>query len=144
MSKFRLYLRMGARGVLRNRQLYLPFLLAAAGCVAMCYILRFLAYSDLVATMRGGVYAVLMLNLGSCILVFLVVWILVYANGFVMHRRARELALYSVLGLRRRDAGGVRAVLCGGVRPDRPAVLPHRAHVSGAAFYKVWGRVFRC
>ena len=29
MSKFRLYLRMGARGVLRNRQLYLPFTLAA-------------------------------------------------------------------------------------------------------------------
>lgn len=110
MSKFRLYLRMGARGVLRNRQLYLPFLLAAAGCVAMCYILRFLAYSDLVATMRGGVYAGLMLNLGSCILVFLVVWILVYANGFVMHRRARELALYSVLGLRRRDVGAIHAV----------------------------------
>lgn len=110
MSKFRLYLRMGARGVLRNRQLYLPFILAAAGCVAMCYILRFLAYSELVATMRGGVYAGLMLNLGSGILVFLVVWILVYANGFVMHRRARELALYSVLGLRRRDVGAIHAV----------------------------------
>lgn len=110
MHKLRLYLRMGTRGVLRNRQLYLPFTLAAAGCVAMCYILRFLTYSELVATMRGGAYVNIMLNLGSFILVFLVVWILVYANGFVMHRRTRELALYSVLGLRRRDVGAIHGV----------------------------------
>lgn len=112
MSKWKLYLRMGARGLAGNRQLYLPFTLAAAGCVAMCYLLRYLNYSQLVAEMRGGVYVSVMLGLGSFILVFLVVWIMAYANGFVMNRRARELALYSVLGLRRRDVAAIHGVEC--------------------------------
>ena len=112
MHKWKLYLRMGARGVASNRQLYLPFTLAAAGCAAMCYLLRYLNYSELVATMRGGVYVSIMLGLGSFIMVFLVVWIMAYANGFVMNRRARELALYSVLGLRRRDVAAIHGVEC--------------------------------
>lgn len=110
MNKWKLYLRMGTRGVASNRQLYLPFSLAAAGCTAMCYLLRYLNYSELVATMRGGEYVRLMLSLGSIVMVFLVVWIMAYANGFVMNRRARELALYSVLGLRRRDIAAIHGV----------------------------------
>lgn len=110
MNKWKLYLRMGTRGVVSNRQLYLPYSLAAAGCAAMCYLLRYLNYSELVATMRGGEYVRLMLSLGSIIMVFLVVWIMAYANGFVMNRRARELALYSVLGLRRRDIAAIHGV----------------------------------
>lgn len=110
MNKWKLYLRMGARGVVSNRQLYLPYSLAAAGCAAMCYLLRYLNYSELVATMRGGVYVSIMLGLGSFVLAFLVVWIMAYANGFVMNRRARELALYSVLGLRRRDIAAIHGV----------------------------------
>lgn len=112
MSKWKLYLRMGARGVGSNRQLYLPFTLAAAGCAAICYLLRYLNYSRLVAEMRGGVYVSVMLGLGSFVLAFLVVWIMAYANGFVMNRRARELALYSVLGLRRRDVAAIHGVEC--------------------------------
>lgn len=110
MRKLKLYLRMGSRGLVSNRQLYLPYTLAGAGCAAMCYILRFLNYSEMVATMQGGLYVNLMLSLGSIILVFLAVWIMVYANTFVMHRRSRELALYSVLGLRRRDVGAIHGV----------------------------------
>lgn len=110
MNKWKLYLRMGTRGVVSNRQLYLPYSLAAAGCAAMCYLLRYLNYSELVATMRGGEYVRLMLSLGSIIMVFLVVWIMAYANGFVMNRRTRELALYSVLGLRRRDIAAIHGV----------------------------------
>lgn len=113
MNKWKLYLRMGTRGVVSNRQLYLPYSLAAAGCAAMCYLLRYLNYSELVATMWGGQYVRLMLSLGSIIMVFLVVWILAYANSFVMNRRARELALYSVLGLRRRDIAAIHGVETG-------------------------------
>lgn len=113
MNKWKLYLRMGTRGVVSNRQLYLPYSLAAAGCTAMCYLLRYLNYSELVATMWGGEYVRLMLSLGSIIMVFLVVWIMAYANSFVMNRRARELALYSVLGLRRRDIAAIHGVETG-------------------------------
>lgn len=107
MSKLALYLRLAARNLLKNRQYYGPFALTAAGCAAMCYIMRFLSYNELVSTMRGSAYVQLMLGLGSFIMVFLVVWIMAYANGFVIRRRTKELALYGILGMEKRNVGAV-------------------------------------
>lgn len=107
MSKLALYLRLAARNLLKNRQYYGPFALTAAGCAAMCYIMRFLSYNELVSTMRGSAYVQLMLGLGSIIMVFLVVWIMAYANGFVIRRRTKELALYGILGMEKRNVGAV-------------------------------------
>lgn len=107
MRKLALYLRLAARNLLKNRQYYGPFALTAAGCAAMCYIMRFLSYNELVATMRGSAYVQLMLGLGSFIMVFLVVWIMAYANGFVIRRRTKELALYGILGMEKRNVGAV-------------------------------------
>lgn len=107
MNKLGLYLRLAARNLFKNRQYYGPFFLTAAGCAAMCYIMRFLGYNDLVSTMRGSAYVQLMLGLGSFIMVFLVVWIMSYANGFVIRRRTKELALYGILGMEKRNVGAV-------------------------------------
>ena len=107
MSKLALYLRLAARNLLKNRQYYGPFCLTTAGCAAMCYIMRFLSYNELVSTMRGSAYVQLMLGLGSFIMVFLVVWIMAYANGFVIRRRTKELALYGILGMEKRNVGSV-------------------------------------
>lgn len=108
MSKLALYLRLAARNLFKNRQYYGPFFLTTAGCAAMCYIMRFLNYNELVSTMRGAAYVQLMLGLGSFIMVFLVVWIMAYANGFVIRRRTKELALYGILGM---EKGNIAAVL---------------------------------
>lgn len=107
MRKLALYLRLAARNLLKNRQYYGPFFLTTAGCAAMCYIMRFLSYNELVSTMRGSAYVQLMLGLGSIIMVFLVVWIMAYANGFVIRRRTKELALYGILGMEKRNVGSV-------------------------------------
>lgn len=108
MSKLALYLRLAARNLFKNRQYYGPFFLTTAGCAAMCYIMRFLNYNELVSTMYGAAYVQLMLALGSIIMVFLVVWIMAYANGFVIRRRTKELALYGILGM---EKGNIAAVL---------------------------------
>ena len=68
MSKLALYLRLAARNLFKNRQYYGPFFLTTAGCAAMCYIMRFLNYNELVSTMYGAAYVQLMLALGSMIM----------------------------------------------------------------------------
>ena len=99
MAKHGFYLRMALQNLGKNRLFYLPFGLTGAMCAAMCYIMRYLSYNELIDTMPGSAYVKSMLALGSAILVFLVVWIMAYANGFVMRRRKRELALYNILGM---------------------------------------------
>lgn len=102
MRKPAFYLRLALRGLVRNRQYCGPFFLTAAFCSAMCYIMRYLSYSPFVQTMHGADYVAMMLTLGSAVMAFLIVWIMVYANGFVQRRRGRELALYNILGMEKR------------------------------------------
>ena len=102
MHKFGFFARMALRSLKQNSLFYRPFAVTASLCVAMCYIMRYLSYNDVVATMRGASYVALMLGLGSAIMVFMVCWIMAYADGFVMRRRKRELALYNILGLEKK------------------------------------------
>ena len=110
MHKLSFYPRMALRNLRQNRLFYGPFALTAAVCTGMCYIMRYLSYNDLLQTMRGASYIVMMLGLGSFIMIFLAVWIMAYANGFVIRRRKRELALYNILGMEKRHIARVLGI----------------------------------
>ena len=107
MRKLRLLGRLAVQNLTNNRQETFPFALTGAFCAAISYIMWYLTYSDFVGSMRGGSYVALILLLGRLVMVFLSVWILAYANRFVMRRRQRELALYHVLGLEKRDIAAI-------------------------------------
>lgn len=102
MRKAAFYLRMAAQNLRKNALFYLPFGFTGAGCAAMCYIMWYLRYNELIDTMPGSMYVSSMLAMGSGVMVFLVAWIMLYANGFVMKRRRKELALYNILGMEKR------------------------------------------
>ena len=110
MHKLRLLGRLAVQNLTNNRQETFPFALTGAFCAAISYIMGYLTYSDFVGTMRGASYVALILELGRTVMIFLSVWILAYANRFVMRRRQRELALYHVLGLQKRDIAVVLGV----------------------------------
>jgi putative ABC transport system permease protein len=107
MSKLRLYVRLATQSQQKNRQFYLPFMLTAAGCAAMFYIMRFLCYSDLGNNVRHGVYLIFTLGLGCIVIAFTAIGILWYANKFVMRRRQKELGLYNILGMQKGDVACV-------------------------------------
>ena len=108
MTKLALYFRLAGQNLIKNRQYQFPFFLTGAGCAAMCYLIRFLNYNKGINEMYGAVYVAQMLALGSIIMGFLMIWIMAYANGFVIRRRGRELALYNILGMQK---GNVAVVL---------------------------------
>ncbi len=107
MNKLRLYVRLARQSQQKNRQFYLPFLLTAAGCAAMFYIMRFLCYSELSQNVRGGAYLLYTLTVGCVVIGFTAFAILRYANKFVMRRRQKELGLYNILGMQKGDVACV-------------------------------------
>ena len=107
MTKLALYARLAGGSLVKNRQYLFPFFLTGTACAAMCYLMLFLAYNQGIQQMRGAAFVELILQLGSIIMGFLVVWIMAYANGFVIRRRSRELALYNILGLQKGDVAAV-------------------------------------
>lgn len=107
MRKLLFYVRLAAQNLRKNSIFYGPNLLACSLCTALLYIIRFLTYSDMVRTMRGGASIGVMLSLGTLVLTVMVLSILIYANGFIMKRRQKELGLYNILGMEKRQVGHV-------------------------------------
>ena len=102
MRKFGFFPRLALVNIARNSRFYGPYLLSCGGTAAMYYVLRFLAGSDTVASVRGAGYLQSMMTLGCGVVAIFAAVILLYANSFVMKRRQRELGVYHILGLEKR------------------------------------------
>lgn len=96
-------------GIVKNKQLYIPYLLSCAGMVMMTYILYTLRVSRLLDHVFGGTMLGFILGLGSFVTTTFALVFLLYTSSFVTRRRCREFGLYSILGMDRR--GIVRIVL---------------------------------
>ena len=107
MRKLAFYARLAMQNLFKNRLFYGPNLLACTLCAALFYIVRFLTYSDMVPQMRGAYYVSFMLELGTIVLAVVMMSILIYANGFIMKRRQKELGLYNILGMEKRQVAHV-------------------------------------
>ena len=94
-----LYPRLALDGILKNRRLYLPYLLTCVGMVMMFYILNYLYVSPAVEKMHGGPMIQETLRLGSWVMALFSVLFLFYTNAFLMRRRQKEFGLYNILGM---------------------------------------------
>ena len=103
-----LYIRLAADGIRRNRRLYLPFLLTAAGMSAVQYILFFLGEDTGLDGISGGSTLRAILQLGSFVMAVFALLFLFYTHAFLTGRRGREFGLYSVLGM---GKGSLAAIL---------------------------------
>lgn len=99
MRKTRLYLRLAASGIQKNRKLYYPYLLTCIGMVMMFYILHSLSYAPALHEMRGGGNVELVLSLGKLVIAVFASMFLFYTNSFLIRRRYKEFGLYNVLGM---------------------------------------------
>ena len=94
-----LYARLAWTGMVKNRRLYLPYLLSCTGMVLMFYILLGLSGSPLLSHMSGGGSSAIILRLGTVVIAVFSLLFLFYTHSFLIRRREREFGLYNVLGM---------------------------------------------
>ena len=103
----RLYGRLAWEGIRKNKQLYLPYICACVGMVALYYVMAALCDSALLYEMRGGNGSRIILGLGSWVIAVFAAIFLFYTYSFLIRRRQREFGLYHVLGLGKRHLAAV-------------------------------------
>lgn len=103
MRKLIFSLRLAISNLKKNSQFILPFLFASVLSVMVFHVILTMASSNAFETMRGGVYILSYMWIGLCIVGLFLFIFLFYTNSFLIKRRKKELALYQVLGLRKRD-----------------------------------------
>ena len=94
-----LYARLAWTGMVKNRRLYLPYLLSCTGMVLMFYILMGLSGSPLLSHMSGGGSSAIILRLGTVVIAVFSLLFLFYTHSFLIRRRQREFGLCNVLGM---------------------------------------------
>lgn len=101
-----LYLRLAARNVWRTRQSWHPFLLASSLLTFALYSLTMLATAPQFSEGMGGTGTAMtqtLLWLGVIVVGCFTAVFLFYADGFLIRRRKKELGLYAVLGMERKQ-----------------------------------------
>lgn len=97
--KMLLYPRLALTSMIKNRRLYVPYLLASAGMMMVFYIIIFLANSDFVGALPGRSVMGIILTAGWVVMVVFASIFLFYTYSFLIKRRKTEFGLYNILGM---------------------------------------------
>ena len=112
MRKLSFYPKLAARSIKNNRQFYLPYILTVIGTCAAMYILYALNFDpgfDQLGegTMNGQTYVSMFMTIGIFLISIFCFIFLIYTNSFLMKRRTKELGLYNVLGMGKKNIAGI-------------------------------------
>ena len=102
-----LFARLAVVNIRKNKQIYVPYILACLFNVAMLYMMLFINHN---AGMKRSVTSgdVLMITtMGVGVIVIFSFIFLLYSNSFLMKRRQKELGLYNILGLEKKHISWV-------------------------------------
>ncbi len=97
------YPKLAAQNLHKNRQFYLPYILTVLGTAAAFYILAALANTKPISTQTRYYYLSIYMSIGLVVVGLFSVIFLFYTNSFLMKRRGKELGLYNVLGMGKRN-----------------------------------------
>ena len=113
-----LYTRLALAGIQKNKKLYLPYILACAGMVMMCYIVSFLQTSPVFGSLPGGDTVQAFLWMGFGVMAVFSLLFLFYTNAFLVRRRKMEFGLYNILGMDKKNLAlvvGIESLLVAGI-----------------------------
>ncbi|MCH5344920.1 MAG: ABC transporter permease [Acetatifactor sp.] len=102
MSK-KIYAKLAWTAVRKNKQLYYPYLIAGITVAAVFYILSFLSMSDIVGQLKGSDLLSLLLHYAANAVGWFSVPFLFYTNSTLLKRRKKELGLYNILGMNKKN-----------------------------------------
>lgn len=103
MRKSGFYPKLAWGNIVRNRQFYVPYLLTLMGTAAAFYIIGALAGARDLPVMNRYIYLSMFMTFGLFVIAIFAVIFLGYTNSFLMKRRRKELGLYNVLGMGKRN-----------------------------------------
>ena len=101
------YPKLAAQSCIKNGKFYFPYLLTVIFSAAAFYIILALSQTSSLPEMTRYYYLNMFMVIGTFVLGFFFVIFLFYANSFLMKRRGKELALYNILGMGKRNIGVV-------------------------------------
>lgn len=99
--------RLAVTGIKKNSKLYLPYILAGVGMVAVFYIMIELANCSLLKHMKAGGTLEAVLDLGVLVLGTFSISMLIYTNSFLIKTRIKEFGLYNILGMDKKNIAGI-------------------------------------
>lgn len=98
-----LYLRLAYSNIKKNRAVYLPFCLATIFTVVLNMIMQVMENNQGLEHLQGAESLKIMFNLGSKIIMIFTVVFTFYTHSFLMKRRKKELGLYNILGMDKKN-----------------------------------------
>ena len=97
------YIKLAVNNLKRNKNVYLPFLVACIGTIFTCFVfLRISTNTGMVSLPHGSKFLQGFFSSGKVFGGFFAIVFILYANSFLMKRRMKEVGLYGVLGLEKR------------------------------------------
>ena len=96
------YPKLAISNLKKNRQTYLPYMIACITAITMFFILNSLTKNGNLLLSRGGAAMVSVLQFGSMVIGIFSVILLFYTNSFLIKRRKREIGLYNILGMEKK------------------------------------------
>lgn len=97
------YPKLALTGFVKNKTLYVPYLITCSGMTMMYYLIAFLSANEIVGSMKGGTNMQVFLGFGQRIIAFFACLFLFYTNSFLIRRRRKEFGLYNILGMDKRS-----------------------------------------
>ncbi len=99
------YLKLAVTNLKKNRNAYIPYILAGMGMVFTYVLFLLLSEGKGITNVVGAETLQIMFEMGAAVISIFSVIFIFYANGFLMKRRKKEIALYGILGLERKHVG---------------------------------------
>ena len=97
------YTRLAWTGIRKNKQLYYPYFVAGIVMVMVFYIFNFLATSDVVHSLPGKAVLPYLFRIGEGAIGLFSIPFLFYTNSSLIKKRKKELGLYNILGMNKRN-----------------------------------------
>ena len=94
-------------GIIKNKKIYIPYIISCMGALMMYYIMQALSLSPLLDSMRGGSSLGMILSLGKFVIMVFSALFLLYTNSFLTRSRYKEFGLYNILGMGKKDINRV-------------------------------------
>lgn len=103
----KLYFKLAKTNLSNNKPFYIPYIISSIITVAMLYMMSFLSDNKGLNKIMGADSLATIFRLGVGIIVIFSYIFLFYTNSFIIKRRKKEIGVYNILGMEKRDLSKV-------------------------------------
>ena len=106
----KLYIKLAGTNLVKNRLLYIPYILSGVVFTAFVYIMTFISQNEGLSKIKGSESLQSILLVGVWVTIIVAYLFIFYANSFLIKRRKKEFGVYNMLGMEKRHIARVLAM----------------------------------